>query len=240
MKLLYEKRSAQKLIQVFEEDGRRLLLLEGRGEIHSEWDPKKPMLSPAHEHYWNLMTFFTLSHATAKDVLIVGLGAGTCARQLLMYRPELNIDGIEIDTEVTDIAKQFFGLDELRVKIHHEDAIAHLTASKKKYDVIIVDAFIKGNLGIQFTTPEFYALVKKHLSRGGLVIINYLCEKDWQPRLRSAVHEHFKSCRQVGIPTTYNYVAIVSDTEFDISSVPGLDDDIKRLKNFILEHIESL
>ena len=46
----------------------------------------------------------------AQDVLILGMGSGTYARQLLRYLPGTKVAGVEIDRKITDLARQYFQL----------------------------------------------------------------------------------------------------------------------------------
>jgi len=240
MKLLYENQSQFKLIQVYEDQGSHYLLLEGRDEIHSEYDDRTIMLTPVQEHYWNYLTLFGLVSSSIKKVLIIGLGAGTCARQLLAYRPDAFITGVEIDKEIVDVGAKYFGLDLGSVTVHIGDAISFLEKSSKKYDYIIVDAFIKGNLGKQFLTLEFYRLIKSHLNSKGLVGINYIDENRWSSKIIPSVSSVFKNVRQVGIPTTYNKIMLASDVDYDLSLLDAPDSESKRLKKFIISHIKQL
>jgi spermidine synthase len=240
MKLLYEKQSPFKMIRVVEHEGSNLLLLEDRDEIHSEYKPDQLLLLPVTEHYWNYLTFLSLLCPTDSKVLIIGMGAGTCARQIIHYRPDLKLTGIELDKEIISVGEKFFGLDTGKVDVQVMDAITFLQQTQEKYDYIIVDAFIHGNLGKQFTTREFYTLVKQKLNDKGIVGINYLAEKNWEIHLRQGLTDVFDSKRQVGIPLTYNFVILASDVEHDLSLIEEHDDDIKRLKNFINRNIRQL
>jgi spermidine synthase len=45
-------------------------------------------------------------------VLIVGLGGGTIPSMFRKYLPDLQIDTVELDPEVVQVAKQYFGFRE--------------------------------------------------------------------------------------------------------------------------------
>jgi len=240
MKILYQKQSPFKMITVVEFEGSNLLLLENREEIHSEYKPDEVLLLPVEEHYWNILSYFSFLCSPDSKVLIIGLGAGTCARQITHYRPDLKLTGIELDEEIISVGEKFFGFDTSKIKIHIKDAIAFLQETEDKFDYIIVDAFINGNLGEEFTTKEFYTLLKKRLSSNGFVGINYLADKNWEELLKQGLTDVFSCKRQVGIPLTYNFVMLASDIEYDVGSIPGYDGDIKRLKNFIIKNIRQV
>lgn len=239
MKLLYTTQSPYKLISVYEDNGSRFLLLEGRDEIHSEWDPRHVLLRPVTEHYWNYLTLYALLLKKQARVLIIGLGAGTCARQMLHYRPDLHIEGIEVDQEIIEVGRGYFGLPD-PVAAHAMDALQFLETHQDRYDYIVVDAFIHGNLGAQFTTRDFYALVKAHLNPGGIVAVNYLAERDWSLRVRDGVLSAFRWARETVVPGTYNAVVLASGQEVDVGPVSCPDEDTKRLKTFITKNMHEL
>jgi len=240
MRLLYEHQSPYKLIRVYKVRGKFLLELEGRHEIHSEYDPNHILLRPVTGNYWNVLSLFGMLSLNIKKVLILGLGAGTCARQMLHYRPDLHVEGVELDPDIVRVGKKYFGLDVSKITVHNQDAIAFLQSCKKKYDYIIVDAFIHGNLGLQFTSSDFYTLVKKHLNANGVVGINYLDEKNMMRRIKQGVSLVFSSVRQVCIPGTHNYVVLASDQKYTLLDISCPDDDTKRLKNFIAPRMKFM
>ncbi len=74
------------------------------------------------------------------DVLILGMGTGTYATQCRRYFDHMNIEGVEIDEKITDLAEQHFELPE-DIPVTTYDGRAFLNAVDKKYDVIMVDAY---------------------------------------------------------------------------------------------------
>ena len=61
---------------------------------------------------------------------ILGNAAGTTARAYGHYFPETEIDGVEIDGELTEIGERFFDLDNPNLTTHHEDARPWLRRSE--------------------------------------------------------------------------------------------------------------
>ena len=111
-----------------------------------------------------------------KKTLMLGGAGYSYPRDFLSVYPNATIDVIEIDPEVTDIAKTYFRLqDDPRMTIYHADARVHLNRTDKMYDVIYGDAFTSQNsLPYQLTTQE--AIQKKYdvLNDGGVVIVNLI------------------------------------------------------------------
>lgn len=119
--------------------------------------------------YWR---FFSLApHLTeTKNVLMLGMGAGTALKQM-----RGRIDAVEIDPKVVEAAGKYFGIKENEnLSVFVDDGRTFLTTAGK-YDAIITDAFQGGpDLPFYFATREFFSLLKEHLSDNGIVMLNVL------------------------------------------------------------------
>lgn len=104
------------------------------------------------------------------DVLILGLGTGTYATMCTNYFPKMNIEGVEIDKDITELAQTYFELPE-SVNVSVYDGRAYL-ATDKKYDVIMVDAYQDITIPFQMSTVEMFTLVKEHLKDNGVMVVN--------------------------------------------------------------------
>ncbi len=105
------------------------------------------------------------------DVLILGMGTGTFARQCRNYLGDMNIEGVEIDEKITDLAHEYFRLSE-DIPVTTYDGRAFLNVNDKKYDVIMVDAYQDITIPFQMSSSEFFNLVKDHLKENGVMIVN--------------------------------------------------------------------
>jgi spermidine synthase len=76
------------------------------------------------------------------SILILG-GAGYSFPKFCLQRyPHAHVDVVEIDPELTDLAKEHFNLKaDPRLRIFHEDARTFLNREEGRYDVIIGDAY---------------------------------------------------------------------------------------------------
>ncbi len=111
------------------------------------------------------------------DMLILGMGTGTYARQCMRYFDNLNIEGVEIDGKITDLAEKYFELPE-SVKVTTYDGRAYLQAVDKKYDVIMVDAYQDITIPFQMSTKEFFTMVEEHLTEDGVMVVNMNMHSD--------------------------------------------------------------
>ncbi|MCR5451610.1 MAG: fused MFS/spermidine synthase, partial [Lachnospiraceae bacterium] len=105
------------------------------------------------------------------DVLILGMGSGTYATQLSRYFDNITVEGVEIDEKITDLAHKYFELPGT-TKVTTYDGRAYLSATHKKYDVIMVDAYQDITIPFQMSSSEFFTMVKEHLKPEGVMVVN--------------------------------------------------------------------
>lgn len=105
------------------------------------------------------------------DVLILGMGSGTYATQLSRYFDNVNVEGVEIDDKITDLAHKYFELPET-AKVTTYDGRAYLNAIDNRYDVIMVDAYQDITIPFQMSSREFFSMVKEHLKDDGVMVVN--------------------------------------------------------------------
>ena len=105
------------------------------------------------------------------DVLILGMGTGTYATQCKKYFGNMNIEGVEIDEKITELARKYFSLPD-DVKVTTYDGRAYLQAVNRKYGVIMVDAYQDITIPFQMSSVEFFPMVKEHLNENGVMVVN--------------------------------------------------------------------
>lgn len=129
----------------------------------------------------------------ANHVLILGLGGGTVVQLIKERFPEAKITGIEIDKEIIKIGKKYFGLKESNyLEIINEDAIKWAKQSKgNKFDLILVDLYVGGEFPQKAMSDEFLKKLKKLLSKDGIVLFNWLKNKD-EKKLKEKLEKIFK------------------------------------------------
>ena len=111
------------------------------------------------------------SAADEKTMLILGMGTGTYASMCQKYFPNIKTTGVEIDEKITDLAHEYFFLDE-NIPVTTYDGRAYLAADDQKYDIIMSDAYRDITIPFQMSSIEFFRLVKSHLKPGGVLIMN--------------------------------------------------------------------
>ncbi len=177
--LLYEKESAYNYIQVVEyreRDGTRTRLLylnEGQG-IHSQWNEKALFYNRTWD-YFMAGPFFNappFDGKSIKQVALIGLAAGTIARQYTAAFGPVAIDGYEIDPAIVTAGQRFFEMTEPNLNIVVEDGRLAFKATDKRYDVVGLDAYRVPYVPWNLTTVEFFEEVRAHLTPQGVVISN--------------------------------------------------------------------
>jgi spermidine synthase len=171
---IFETESAYNYIQVLEEDGYRYLRLnEGQG-VHSVFHPQEiDYLGPWKQFlaapFFNQPPF---EPANIQSMAIVGLAAGTTARQATEVFGPIPIDGYEIDPEIISIGEEYFDMQLENLNAVPQDGRWGLAHSRRQYDLIALDAYRPPYIPWYLTTVEFFHIVKDHLTEQGVVAIN--------------------------------------------------------------------
>jgi predicted membrane-bound spermidine synthase len=172
--MLYETESAYNYIQVLELDGSRYLRLnEGQG-WHSQYDPTVVNYFGPWEQVL-VASFFNAPPKTIEgmqSLAIIGLAAGTTAREATFVFPNISIDGFEIDPKIVEVGNQYFGMNLPDLHVFVQDGRWGLQHSPKKYQVISVDAYRPPYIPWHMTTREFFQIVHNHLTDDGVMAIN--------------------------------------------------------------------
>jgi spermidine synthase len=169
--LLYETESAYQYIQIVERaDGSRSLKLNEGVAVHSVWHRDSVLTGGV----WD--TFLLVPPLVDRPVermLVIGNAGGTVARAYGELYPEVEIDGVEIDPEVSEAARRYMGLgDNPRLHVITADGRPYLELADVRYDIIVVDAYHQPYIPFYLATQEFFTTVRDHLSPGGVVALN--------------------------------------------------------------------
>jgi len=152
-------------------DGERHLELNEGQAVHSIWRRDTVLTGDVWDGY--LVLPFAARPSPLGRMAILGNGAGTTARAYERYFPDTKIDAVEIDGELTDIGRRFFGLrDRPQLRLFAEDARPFLRRSDERYDAIFVDAYRQPYIPFYLATREFFTLVRDRLAPGGVVVVN--------------------------------------------------------------------
>ena len=155
------------------------------------------------------------------SVLILGNGSGTFAHECCRYFGDIKIDAVEIDGDITDLARQYFDLPE-SVNVYTYDGRAFLNVCKDRYDVILVDAYQDITIPFQMSSTEFFTLVKDHLYEDGVLVVNLNMrggENAMNTHIADTIGACFSQVYTADVDWTTNRELYASNGSIDILSV---------------------
>ena len=141
------------------------------------------MFLDSDELVFQYLKYYDLSEHFNPDFrrsLLIGGATYSYPKHYLNKFPEASIDVVEIDPELTQLARKHFQLsDNPRMKIIHEDGRTFLNKYTEKYDVVFVDAFkSQYTLPYQLTTREAVQKIYNVLNNDGIAILNIISSID--------------------------------------------------------------
>ncbi len=111
----------------------------------------------------------------ARSALVIGLGGGSLVKRMWRDYPDLEIDAVEIDEQVVDIAREYFALpDDSRIRVFVDDGRAFLGYCAETYDLIFIDAFDDDHIPRPLLTEECLRECRDRLSPDGVVAYNVI------------------------------------------------------------------
>jgi len=206
---IFERESAYNYIEVLERDGFRYLRLnEGQG-VHSIWHPtllnyggpwQQFLVAP----FYNAAPY---SPEQVERIAIIGLAAGTVARQAVAVFGPVPIDGYEIDPQIIAVGQQYFDMNLPSLTAYAEDGRYGLAHSLEHYTIIAVDAYRPPYIPPHLTTQEFFQQAADHLTEDGVLAMNVgrsPTDRSLINDLASTLQIVFPSVYVVDVPYSYN------------------------------------
>ena len=135
--------------------------------------------SDEYRYHESLVHLPMLLSASNENILILGGGDGMVVREVLKYPDVKNIHLVDLDPEITKLAKenQIFrdlnknSLHDNRLKVYNQDAYNFIKKSSDVYSVIIIDLPDPNDTGLgKLYTKEFYKMLSGRLDAGGIVV----------------------------------------------------------------------
>lgn len=177
--------------------GRRMRILRLEGAYQSACYEGEDWAEPPFAYYRAFDAIFEAPAPEGRPYHVLMLGGGGFAwpKHVLMGRADVQLDVVELDPRIVDIARDRFHLDELEsilaeqerhddLRIIVDDAASFLKRVDGRYDAIINDVFQGARVPAQTSTEAFLADVKRHLHPQGIyaqnVIIDLARESPYQ------------------------------------------------------------
>jgi spermidine synthase len=199
-KLIFEKKNKYHHIIVYEDGFLRTLRLghgphAGKQSRVDLQDPDLLLLE-----YTRLMFAALLINAMPSRVLIIGLGGGILPRAVNRYIPDAEIDVVDIDPDIVEVAEKFFFYNPNEKINNHicdgRDFIREMVRNgpELKYDMVILDAFNSSSIPKHLTTKEFLRELMLILDPNGVVAANVLLDNRLFHSILKTYRKVFKRC----------------------------------------------
>lgn len=151
-------------IQVIDKGNQRLLAVNGSPQ--SGIDRKTGYSIFPYPYYLELANFI---RPEAEDALVIGLGGGSISTRFTRYG--LNVDSVEIDPKIYEVARNYFGFRSENV--HIQDGRRFILNTDKKYDIVIIDAFTSDTPPFHLFTKEMFGQIRGVMKKDGVLGMNY-------------------------------------------------------------------
>ncbi|MBL4911180.1 MAG: ATP-binding protein [Alteromonadaceae bacterium] len=116
-----------------------------------------------------------------KTATVMGLGAGSMAKNLLSSFSELNVHAVEYRAAVVTTAKKHFHLPETkRLSIHIDDAVSYIKNTDIKSDIIFSDLYNSKGMEPKQVQSSYLHHCKNALNKHGVLVLNI-----WHTALKS-------------------------------------------------------
>lgn len=114
------------------------------------------------------------------NILILGVAGGSVIKTLveeIKYKGK--ITGVEIDSEIIEIANTYFKLNEIQnLEIINDDAFEYVLKTKDKYDLIVIDIFQDTTMPNFLFEDFFINRINFLLNLNGFILFNTMVMKD--------------------------------------------------------------
>ena len=181
------------------------------------------------------------SNIEIKDTLMIGGAGYSYPKYYISHYEDKNMDVVEVDDRITEIAKEYFFLDDLyedydlynnhRLNLITADGRSYLNSNTKKYDAILNDAFAGDTPAETLTTVEATQRVKDSLNEGGVYLSNIISSLDGD-------NSKFLKAEVATLKTVFNNVYIVpcffTDDLYTVQNIMVVaTDDTLQLDNIV-------
>ena len=194
LKTLARTRSPFNQILVIERENLREMWFQNDGQFYLQTRIDLDRPGDLALIYTRLLLAPLLWNPNPTRILMIGLGGGVVPRFLSGVYPDLEIDVVEVDARVIELARRHFGFKENpRLKVFEDDGRAFVKQHSGKYDMVFLDAFKGGSVPYHLKTVEFYREIAQSLKEEGILVTNlYGKSNTLKPRDRKTLNEVFQ------------------------------------------------
>jgi len=212
--VIHEERSVYRDITVVQNGPRRCLIFNVRiGDRNQTCvdidDPEKLVFT-----YTRMSFAGLLLRPEPKNILVAGLGGGSIPMTLVDLFPEAQIDVVEIDRAVANVAREFFFFEENEnMSVTIMDArvfVKRAALDNKKYDYIVLDAFTGDYIPEHLLTREFLQEVQQIMAPDGVLVANTFSTSKFYDHESVTYQNVFDELFNFKMPSSGNRIIITS------------------------------
>lgn len=169
--LVVEMESPYNYIQVVDDPSGWRLLTVNEGEAYqSAYHPDRVVTNGVWDLF--LLAPYFAAPEPPRNLLIIGLAAGTTARQYTHVFGAIPIDGVELDPAIIAVGQKYFAMTPPNLRAIADDGRNFVQTRAVQYDVIAIDAYRQPYIPFHLTTVEFFQAVRARLTARGVVAVN--------------------------------------------------------------------
>lgn len=184
--------------------------------------------------YTRYMLLGLLINQQPRNILLIGVGAGSFIRFFQHYYPETQIDAVDYSQRVIDIARSYFQLPEAEnINIICTDGNEFVTRpSKKRYDLILVDAFDAQGMAPSIYRESFFEPVRELLTEEGSISFNlWSSDRKFFAHIKKSLANSFHSCLFLPVPDRGNVIAVTMDGDVPWNKIDLPPKELKAISN---------
>lgn len=210
--LIHEEKSLYRDINVMQTGSRRCLIFNvhrgDRNQTCVDVDNRDELIFS----YTKMSFAGLLLNPDPKKILIAGLGGGTLPLAFNDMFPDAEIDVVEVDQAVVNVAKGFFFFEEnenMRVAVNDARVfVKRAGILGEKYDFIILDAFGGDYIPEHLLTREFLEEVKAIMTDDAVLVANTFSTSRFYDHESVTYQRVFGEFYNFKLPTSGNRIII--------------------------------
>jgi len=139
-----------------------------------------------------------IMHPNPSSILVIGGGDGGAIEEALKHKNVKEVYQVELDKMVIEVSKKYLpninknSWEDPRVKLHIKEGRSFLETTDLQFDVIVLDLTDPSDYSKMLYTKEFYQLVTKRLTKGGIVSLHLSAWNPF-PKITGTLYQTLKS-----------------------------------------------
>lgn len=168
--IIYKSESFYGQLKVLGTSDRKFLMVDGT--IQTMFHPASPRSTATYTGLVEeaIQAFREENGGKPLRGAVIGLGGGIIPEAEKRAGDEVDI--VEIDPRMSEVARDFFNFEPGQFHIFLEDARPFLNRGGQKYDYIVLDVFAGDSAPFYLLSRECFEQIKRHLSGQGILIMN--------------------------------------------------------------------